>query len=153
MADLYFLLKWAHIGAAAVAFGSNVTHFFWLVSANANTEPGQRANMLRLVKKIDDRLAVPAYVLMVACGLGMWLWQWPLLSSWLVASLLLTALLTAMGVSFGPFMQRWIRLAGERPAADPLLLAISRRLTWWWGAIVLTVPIILYFMVYKPSLW
>jgi uncharacterized membrane protein len=155
MADIYLLLKWLHIASAAVAFGSNATHMFWIIAANA--DPIHRANILRLVKKIDDRLAVPSYVIMVACGIGMWLWQWPLNSPWIIVSLVLTTILTVMGISFGPFMNRWIRLAGavaDGSAEDgSRLLKMSRRLSWWWAGIVLTVPFILYFMVVKPMLW
>jgi uncharacterized membrane protein len=151
MAELYIFLKWLHIGAAAVAFGSNVTHMFWIIAANA--DPVHRANILRLVKKIDDRLAVPAYVVMVVCGVSMWIWQWPLRASWIIASLILTTVLTFMGIGFGPFMKRWIALANAPDVEAARLTVYERRLTWWWAGIVLTVPFILYFMVFKPMLW
>ncbi len=151
MTDIYIGLKWLHIVAAAIAFGSNVTHFFWIIAANR--DPVHRANILQLVKKIDDRLAVPAYAVMVACGAVMWLWQWPLDSSWIVASLMLTALLSVMGISFGPFMRRWIHAAANPPAANQPLALLQLRLTCWWAGIVLTVPVVLWFMVRKPALW
>jgi uncharacterized membrane protein len=150
MAELYIFLKWLHIGSAAVAFGSNVTHMFWIIAANA--DPVHRANILRLVKKIDDRLAVPSYAILVACGVSMWIMNWPLNSSWIIMSLILTTIVTIMGISFGPFMNRWIRMARAEPA-DSRLPVWTRRLTIWWGAICLSVPVILYFMVFKPTLW
>jgi len=153
VAEFYIFLKWLHIGSAAVGFGSNTTHFFWLIAANTNSDGMHRADILRLVKKIDDRLAVPAYAIAVACGVSMWLWQWPLNSSWLIVSLILTIVLTLMGISFGPFMRRWIAFAKAGAASSADLSRLSRRLTVWWGAIVLTVPVILYFMVWKPLLW
>ena len=91
------MLKWLHISTAAIAFGSNVTHLFWILAAN--NDPVHRANILRLVKKIDDRLSVPCYAIMVICGVAMWLWQWPAAESWLIASASLTAVLSAMGIS------------------------------------------------------
>jgi len=151
MTDVYIGLKWLHIATAAIAFGSNVTHFFWIVAANR--DPVHRANILRLVKRIDDRMSVPCYAVMVACGIAMWLWRWPLASSWLIASLALTALLSAMGIAFGPFMLRWIRVAGNPPADAPMLALLQRRLTRWWAGLILTVPVILYWMVWKPLLW
>jgi uncharacterized membrane protein len=151
MTDVYIGLKWLHIVAAAIAFGSNVTHFFWIVAAN--NDPLHRANILRLVKKIDDRLSVPCYAVMVACGIAMWLWQWPGGSSWLVASLVLTAVLGTMGIAFGPFMFRWIKAAVDPPADPRLLVILQRRLTRGWAALVLMVPLILYLMVWKPVLW
>ena len=153
--EWYIGLKWVHIVCACIAFGSNVTHFFWLLGANATADPAQRSNILRLVKKIDDRLAVPAYSVMVAAGATMWLWQWPLYSSWIIVSLVLTTILTIMGICFGPFMKRWIRIAGEGSTGSEgaRLPGLTRALTIWWGGIALTVPLILYFMVWKPLVW
>ena len=149
--DPYLWLKWLHIVAACVAFGSNVTHFFWLIGAR-NDSRG-RASILRLIKKIDDRLAVPAYVVTILCGAVMWYWRWPANSSWVVVSLALTVVLAAMGIAYGPLMKRWIRAAEtETPgAADSFPLA--RGLTAWWAAISLSVLVVLYLMVWKPALW
>jgi len=151
MADVYIGLKWLHVVAACVAFGSNVTHFFWLISANR--DPVNRANILRVVKKVDDRLAVPAYVVTIACGATMWLWRWPVDTPWVIVSLILSVILTVMGISFGPFMKRWIRLAKEPVGADRSLLTLAHRLTTWWAGISISVLIILYLMVWKPELW
>lgn len=151
MTELYFALKWLHIATAAIAFGSNVTHFFWLVAAN--NDPVHRANILRLVKTIDDRMAVPCYAVTVMCGLAMWLWQWPGGAPWLVVSLCMTVLLSVMGICFGPCMRRWIRAAGNPPADLRELVTMQRRLTCWWAAIALSVPGILLLMVRKPALW
>ena len=151
MGDLYIGLKWLHILSACIAFGSNVTHLFWIISANG--DPVNRANILRVVKKIDDRLAVPSYTVTGACGIAMWLWQWPLYSSWIIVSLVLFTLLTVMGISFGPFMLRWIRLAEEQSPDNQPLFALAPRLTIWWGSISVSVFFILYFMVWKPTLW
>jgi hypothetical protein len=58
-----------------------------------------------------------------------------------------------MGISFGPFMKRWIQLAKDSSPENQPLLTLARRLTIWWGSIVLSVIIILYMMVWKPALW
>lgn len=147
--ETYLVLKWLHIAAASIAFGSNVTHFFWLLSANR--DPANRANILRLVKRIDDRLAVPAYVVAILCGAVMWYWRWPADSSWAVLSLVLTLILAAMGTAYGPFMKRWIRQAQAH--ADSGALPLTRVLTFGWAAISVSVFVILYLMVWKPSLW
>jgi len=139
----------------AIGFGSNLTHFFWLLAANH--DPVNRANILRLVKKVDDFMSVPAYAIGIGCGVGMWLWKWPTATPWIIVSLILTTILTVMGISFGPFMHRWIRLARENGPSDdnplPQLQILSKRLTIWWAAITLTVIPILYLMVWKPTLW
>jgi uncharacterized membrane protein len=151
MPEIYMGLKWLHIVAACIAFGSNVTHFFWLLSANS--DPVNRANILRLVKKIDDRLAVPAYVVVIVCGATMWLWRWPTNTSWLVVSLILSLLLTAWGISFGPLMKKWIRMAEDQAPGDRSLVMLARKLTMWWAGIVVSVLVVIYLMVWKPMLW
>ncbi len=151
MADLYVSLKWLHIVSACIAFGSNVTHMFWIISANG--DPVNRANILRLVKKIDDRLAVPSYVITGTCGIAMWLWQWPLYAPWIIVSLVLFTILTVMGISFGPFMLRWICLAGDQSPDNRPLITLAPRLTIWWGCISVGVVVIFYLMVWKPALW
>lgn len=151
MHEMYFSLKWLHIVGACVGFGSNMTHLFWILSANS--DPINRANILRLVKKIDDYLAVPAYTVTIAAGIAMWLWKWPTDASWIIASLILSVILTLMGISFGPFMKKWIRMAKERPDDMQRLPVLARRLTAWWAGIVATVFVIVYLMVRKPMLW
>jgi len=151
MGDIYIGLKWLHIVSTCIAFGSNVTHIFWILAANH--DPIHRANILRLVKKIDDRLAVPAWAIGAICGVTMWLWQWPVDSSWVIVSLLLTTILTIMGIAFGPFMYKWIALAQDPSPDNQPLNVLSRRLTIWWVSITVTVFVILYLMVFKPALW
>jgi uncharacterized membrane protein len=151
MVELYLFLKWLHVVSACIAFGSNVTHFFWILSANR--DPVNGANILRVVKVIDDRLAVPAYVVTILCGATMWLWQWPFESSWIWTSLVLSIILTVMGISFGPFMKKWIVLAKDTSPQNQPLFTLARRLTIWWGSIAASVIVILYMMVWKPVLW
>ncbi|MCK6370505.1 MAG: DUF2269 domain-containing protein [Gammaproteobacteria bacterium] len=148
---VYTFLKWLHVLTACIGFGSNVTHFFWLLAANR--DPPSRANTLRLVKKIDDRLAVPAYAVTVICGVVMWWWRWPAGSSWLITALVLTLVMAVMGTAYGPFMKRWIRLAGEPGPENPALAPLSRQLTFWWATISLGVLAVLWLMVWKPDLW
>ena len=63
MHEMYFSIKWLHIIGACIGFGSNITHLFWLMSANQ--DPINRANILRVVKKVDDLLAVPSYIITI----------------------------------------------------------------------------------------
>ena len=151
MPELYIYLKWLHIVAACIAFGSNVTHFFWLVAANRDAE--YRARILSLVKRIDDRLAVPAYAVTIACGATMWLWKWPIGSSWIGLSLILSVLLTAMGVSYGPLMNRWIYLSEAHSWSGYSLNVLANVLTCWWASMLFGVLVILFLMVSKPVLW
>lgn len=149
--NVYLTLKWLHVTGACIGFGSNVTHLFWLLAASH--DPAHRANTLRLVKKLDDCLAVPAYIVAILCGIGMWLSQWPAFTPWLIASAALSAVLAAQGICFGPFMKKWIRLARDHVPGDQALPRLSRRLTLWWIGVTSPVLVILYLMVRKPALW
>ena len=151
MVELYLGVKWLHILCACIGLGSNITHMFWILAANR--DPVHRANTLRLVKKIDDLMAVPSYVVAVAAGTTMWMWQWPTNTSWIIASVILTAVLAIGGIAYGPFMHRWVRLARENPENTQELPVLSRRLTISWGAITASALIILFLMVRKPMLW
>ncbi len=151
MGSLYIGLKWFHVVAACIGFGSNVTHLFWLLSANVDTVSG--SEKLRVVKIVDDRLSVPAYIIAIGCGVTMWLLQWPIDSSWIIVSLILSSILTVMGISFGPFMKKWIRMASEHSPGEGPLGVMARRLTIWWASIAASVLLILYLMILKPTFW
>jgi len=151
MVSLYISLKWLHVVGACIGFGSNLAHLFWLISANADSSSG--AEKLRVVKKIDDLLSVPAYAIAIGCGITMWLMQWPTNTSWIIVSLVLSTILTIMGISFGPFMKKWIRMADEHALGDGPLRKMSYRLTGWWALIVASVLVILYLMITKPAFW
>jgi len=151
MHEMYFSIKWLHIIGACIGFGSNMAHLFWLMSANR--DPANRANILRLVKKIDDYMSVPAYAVTVIAGMTMWLWKWPYNTSWIILSLFLTTILTIMGIAFGPFMKRWIKLAKETDGDSPRVLTWNRRLTIWWACITGSVFFIIFLMVRKPMIW
>ena len=106
-----------------------------------------------LVKKIDDRLAVPSYAITGVCGITMWLWQWPTWSPWIITSLVIFTVLTIMGIAFGPFMHKWIALAKDQSPDNQPLFILNRRLTIWWGGICIGAVVILYLMIWKPILW
>ena len=150
-AEIYLSLKWLHVASACIGFGSNVTHIFWLLAANA--DPVHGSNILRLIKKIDDRLAVPAYVVTTICGAAMWLSLWPTNTPWIVVSLVVTLILATMGTVYGPFMKKWIRLTAAVNPDLQQIAGLSRLLTTAWIGITVSVFGVLYLMIWKPLLW
>ena len=83
---LYLLLKWLHILAAIVAVGANVTYGIWLTRAARHLEA--LPFTLRGIKQIDDRIANPAYGLLLVTGLLMvFVVRLPLTTPWLLTSL------------------------------------------------------------------
>jgi uncharacterized membrane protein len=66
---LYLLVKWLHVLAAIAAVGANITYGIWI--ARASRQPDALPFTLRGIKLIDDRLANPAYGLLLITGLLM----------------------------------------------------------------------------------
>jgi uncharacterized membrane protein len=66
---LYVLLKWLHVLAAIVAVGSNITYGMWMTHASRN--PESLPFTLHGIQLIDDRVANPAYGVLLVTGLLM----------------------------------------------------------------------------------
>jgi uncharacterized membrane protein len=149
----YLIIKVLHVLAAIVAVGSNVTYGIWI--AAGSREPAVLPFALRGVKKIDDRLANPAYGLLLLTGaLMMIVGGIRVTTSWLVVSFVLYVAVVLVGVlGYTPTLKRQIRLLASDGASSPAYAAAAKR-----GIVlgivlgVLAVGIIV-FMVMKPALW
>ena|SRR5579863_2886738 len=64
---LYLIVKFVHVLLAIVALGSNLTYGVWFV--RAQTHPESAETIIRGIKFIDDRVANPAYGLLLVTGL------------------------------------------------------------------------------------
>ncbi len=121
---LFLFLKWVHVLAAIVAAGANVTYGIWLARAARNL--AALPFTLRGIKQIDDRVANPAYGLLLVTGLAMaFTVRLPLTTPWLLAALVLYVLVVLFGLlGYTPTLRRQIRLswtarASTRPAIRP----------------------------------
>jgi uncharacterized membrane protein len=147
----YLVFKFLHILAAIVAVGSNITYGVWSVrSAN---DPAHLGFALKGVKFLDDRIANPAYGVLLVTGLVMVFMQWKITALWIVIALILFAAIVVLAVGFySPLLKNQIRLveAGQTSSPEYARLAgLSRRFGPGLGIIVL---VILVMMVFKPSL-
>jgi hypothetical protein len=59
----YSILKWVHVLMAITALGANITYGLWL--SRAARESGHLSFTLRGIKALDDRIANPAYGLLL----------------------------------------------------------------------------------------
>jgi uncharacterized membrane protein len=147
----YLVFKFLHILAAIVAVGSNITYGVWSVrSAN---DPAHLGFALKGVKFLDDRIANPAYGVLLVTGLVMVFMQWKITALWIVIALILFAAIVVLSVAvYTPLLKNQIRLveAGQTSSLEYARLAgLSRRFGPGLGIIVL---VILVMMVFKPSL-
>src|SRR5207302_2636535 len=79
----FSLLKLLHILFAITAVGSNITYGVW--QGLAVNSPEHEAFVLRGVKLLDDRVANPAYGVLLVTGLIMAFWHWSITTHWIVA--------------------------------------------------------------------
>jgi hypothetical protein len=94
----YQLLKFVHVLLAITAVGSNITYGIW--KALAAKEPAHAPFAMRGIAFLDNRVANPAYGLLLITGLillavGQWGFK-----GWVIAALILFALLVIIAIGF-----------------------------------------------------
>lgn len=149
--DWYLPLKLVHVLSAIVAVGTNVTYFVWLAAMKGRA-PAQQTFALDTIKKLDARLANPAYgvlpltgviMVLISDGLGF-------TTFWIAVAIGLYVLVGVIaGAFFAPSLRRQTDLASE--AGAPAYEAAARRTRTTGLLTMLPVAGILYLMVMKPT--
>jgi uncharacterized membrane protein len=149
----YSLLKFLHVLAAAVAVGSNITYGVWLV--RASRDPAFLPFALRGVKFIDDRMANPAYGLLLVTGILMVVaGSIPLSTSWLIVAVVLYVAVVLLGVlGYTPVLKRQIELLESEGAGSAASTAAAKAGTTFGVVLGIIVVVIIFLMVFKPTLW
>ena len=99
MFSIYLVLKFIHIFAAIIAVGSNITYGVW--NARSHADPAHLGFALKGIKFLDDRIANPAYGVLLLTGLLMvFVGRQPITSLWIVLALILFAVLILVAVAF-----------------------------------------------------
>ena len=154
MFSLYLVLKFIHVMAAITAVGANVTYAIWIV--RARSDPEHAGFALRGIKFIDDRIANPAYGVLLVSGLIMLAaGHIALTTLWVLAALVLFAILVVIGVGFySPTLRDQIKLLGDGAgdAASAAFTRLGRRGQVLGQAMGLVVVVIVVLMVFKPTL-
>jgi len=150
---LYVLLKWLHVLAAIVAVGSNITYGMWV--ARASRHPEALPFTLRGIKLIDDRVANPAYGLLLVTGLLMiFVIRLPLTTPWLLTAFIFYILVVLVGLlGYTPTLRRQIYILDRDGFQSPTYQALARRGTRLGAVLAVLVMVIVYLMVVKPKLW
>jgi uncharacterized membrane protein len=104
----YLLLKWIQVLMAITALGANITYGLWL--ARAAREPQHLAFALRGVKVLDDRMANPAYGVLLLTGVAMvLLGKIPWTTPWLQTGMVLYVILVVIAAAgYTPTLRRQI---------------------------------------------
>jgi uncharacterized membrane protein len=147
----YLLLKWLHVLAAITAVGANITYGIWI--ARASRRPEVLPFTLRGIKLIDDRVANPAYGLLLITGLLMVLTgNLNLTTPWLLIALILYVILLLVGLlGFTPTLRNQIRVLEAEGASSPAYQAVARLGTILGIVLVVLGVVIVFMMVVKPG--
>jgi hypothetical protein len=145
----YLLLKYLHVLLAITALGSNITYGVW--KALGAMEPVHAPFALKGIAFIDNRVANPAYGGLLITGLilmaaGQWGFR-----GWVIAALILFALLIVVAIGF---YSRVVRQQIQVMDAEGVESAAYKRLdgqAMIYGIISLVIALVIVFMmVVKP---
>ena len=152
MFSLYVVLKFIHILAAITAVGANITYGVW--NARSQADPAHLGFALKGIKFLDDRIANPAYGVLLLTGLVMvFVNSWPITSLWIVVALVLFAILVLLAVAvYSPLLRQLIKLVDAGDTSSPEFSMLSGRNRIMGPAFGGIVVLILVMMVFKPTL-
>jgi uncharacterized membrane protein len=148
----YEILKFFHILLAIAAVGFNASYAIWL--ARAARERDHLDFALRGIKFLDDRIANPAYGLLLVTGLAMvWVGDLDLTQFWLLAALVLYVIAVLLGaLVYTPTLRNQIRALGSQGPDSAEFIALSKRGTTTGIVLAVDVIAIVFLMVTKPTL-
>lgn len=143
------ILKLIHVLGAIVAVGANVTYAFWM--RRAGLQRDRLLFVIESIRRLDRRIANPAYGVLLVTGLLMVLdGAYSLTAGWLASAVVLYALTALVGIAFfAPAIRRQLAEAQADPASAAYAAAAARSSAFG----VLTTAIVLVIvalMVTKP---
>jgi uncharacterized membrane protein len=151
MGVLFNVVKLLHILFVITAVGSNITYGIWQGIAGSDVERGRF--VLRGIKFIDDRVANPAYILVLITGLVMAGWHYSYSTRWIIAAIILFVIVLLLGLAvYSPALVRQIEVLDREGNQTPSYRRANLRATLVGIAIFIPILAILFLMINKPSL-
>ena len=146
------IVKYIHILSAIVAVGLNISYAIWIL--RAQREPTHTAFALKGIKFLDDRIANPAYGVLLLTGLLMVvLLPIPITTLWIVIALILYAALLVLAITqYTPILRSQIKLAEAGDTTSAEFSRLAKRGQLLGQTLGLIVLVILAMMVFKPHL-
>lgn len=148
-AELFPVLKLLHVLSVIVAVGANVTYQAWLAFAGRDSD--RLVFAIEGIRRLDRRIANPAYLLVLITGILMVLTgAYSFSANWIRAAFALYVLVAVVGIAvFAPSIRRQLELARLAPTSEEYdALARRSSLLGWFTTLV--VFIIVWLMVMKP---
>jgi uncharacterized membrane protein len=148
---LFNIVKFFHILFVITALGANITYGVW--QGLAGNDPEQESFALRGVKFLDDRVANPAYLMVLVTGLTLAWWHWSYTTHWIIAAIVLFVAMFIFALAvYSPALTRQIE-ALERDGPQSSAYRSAAALATIFGiAVMVPILAILFLMVTKPSL-
>lgn len=149
---LYEFLKFVHVLLAIVAVGFNASYGIWI--ARAAKEPEHELHVLRGIKFLDDRIANPAYALLLVVGIALVVvGDWKITTFWILTSLVLYVVTTIVAAAlYSPTLRRQIALLEAGRGKTDEYAGLSKRAGMLGGVLGALVVSIVFLMVTKPTL-
>jgi uncharacterized membrane protein len=148
---LFLTIKLIHILLAITAVGANFTYGVWF--ARANREPAFAPTALRTIKFIDDRIANPAYVLLLPTGaLMVWMAGLSFATFWIAAAMgLWTVAIVVAYAVYSPILRKQIAAVEREGVHGTEAVKLSTRGQIVAGILGVLVLAIIVLMVFKPA--
>jgi uncharacterized membrane protein len=149
---LFTAVLYIHILAAIVAVGFNISYAVWIIRARST--PTNTAFALKGVKFMDDRIANPAYGVLLLTGLLMvYLRHYSITTFWIdVALILFVALIAVAAFVYTPALKEQVKLAEAGDTSSAVFTRLGTRGQIAGQALGLIVLVILAMMVFKPTI-
>jgi uncharacterized membrane protein len=147
----YLIVKWFHVLLAITALGANITYGFWFSRAGRDRQ--QLAFVLRGVRMLDNRIANPAYGLLLLTGFAMTgMGHIPISTRWVLTSLILYVILIVIAAAgYTPALRRGIETLEAKGPDSPEYKQIAARGRTLGILLTLIAVIIVFIMVTKPG--
>jgi uncharacterized membrane protein len=138
---------------AITAFGANITYGLWMT--RAAREQQHLAFALRGIKALDDRVANPAYGILLLSGAAMvYLGRIPWSTPWILTSLILYVVLVVIAAAgYTPTLRRQIASLDAGGPNSPEYQTLAARGVRLGIVLAIIAVIIVFMMVTKPTLW
>jgi uncharacterized membrane protein len=149
---VFLIVKYIHILSAIAAVGLNISYAIWII--RAQRDPAHTAFALKGIKFLDDRIANPAYGVLLLTGILMViLLPYPITTFWIDVALVLYAVLVVLAITqYTPTLRNQIKLAETGDTTSANFTRLAKRGQILGQVLAVIVLVILAMMVFKPHL-
>lgn len=149
--DWFLLLKTLHVLSAITAMGANLTYAVWTV--RAHQDEAHLVFALRGIKFLDDRIANPAYGVLLVTGLIMAFTRYSITTTWIITGLVIFVVVAALAtVVFSPSLSRQIQSLDSGGTSSPTYQRARTTATGLGVFMAVLLVAVVFVMVFKPQL-